>query len=132
MTATQPGSAARHVLWYWAPAVVFMAVIFAGSSISQLPGIPGGFSDKTAHAAEYAVLGLLLARALAGPLWLSIAFRPVAGAVLIAALYGVSDECHQLFVPGRNFEISDMIADATGASIGAGALWLLGIIRRIR
>ena len=109
-----------------------MAVIFAGSSFPQLPDIPGGFSDKTAHATEYAVLGVLLARALAGPRWLSITFPSVVAAVALAALYGVSDECHQLFVPGRDFEVRDMMADAAGASMATGALWLLGIIRRIR
>ena len=132
MTPSQPASTARRVFWYWAPAVLFMAVIFAGSSFPHLPDIPGGFSDKTAHVTEYAVLGLLLARALAGPRWLSITFPCVAGAVVVAALYGVSDECHQLFVPGREFDVHDMMADATGASIAAGALWVLGIIRRGR
>ncbi len=109
-----------------------MAVIFAGSSISRLPDIPGGFSDKSAHATEYAVLGLLLARALAGPAWLSISLPYVVGAIAIAAAYGVSDECHQLFVPGRDFDVRDMLADSVGASMGAGGLWLLGIIRRSR
>ncbi len=109
-----------------------MGAIFAVSSVSHLPAIPGGFSDKTAHASEYAVLGLLLARALAGPRWLSITFPYVAGAVVLAALYGVSDECHQLVVPGRDFDGRDMLADAAGASASAGGLWVLGIIRRNR
>lgn len=107
-----------------------MAVIFAGSSISKLPDIPGGFSDKTAHASEFAVLGLLMARALAGPRWLSIPFRVVLVAVVLVALYGVADEFHQLFVPGRDFDPRDMMADALGASASAGALWAWGIIRR--
>jgi VanZ family protein len=126
------GSRARYFLWYWAPAVLYMAVIFGGSSFPRLPDIPGGFSDKTAHAAEYAVLGVLLARALAGPGWLSLRFPSVVAATVLAALYGVSDECHQLFVPGRNFEVRDMMADAAGASVATGVLWLLGIIRRNR
>ncbi len=130
MNATAGGPRARHLLWYWAPVVVWMAAIFAVSSMSSLPDIPGGFSDKSAHASEYAVLGLLLARALAGPRWLSITFPPVAAAVVLATAYGVSDEWHQLFVPGRDFEVRDMMADAAGASVAAGGLWLLGIIRR--
>jgi VanZ family protein len=107
-----------------------MAVIFAGSSLSKLPDVPGGFSDRVAHACEYAVLGLVLARALGGPRWLSITLPPVVGAVVLAALYGVSDECHQLFVPGRQFDVHDMIADAFGASASTGVLWAWGIIRR--
>lgn len=130
MTPSQSASRAWYLLWYWAPVVLYMAIIFAGSSISNLPAIPGGFSDKTAHGSEYAVLGLLLARGLAGPRWLSITLPCVVGAVVLAALYGVFDEWHQLFVPGRDFDVRDMMADAAGASMSAGALWLWSIIRR--
>lgn len=106
-----------------------MAVIFVGSSI-QTPEIPGGFSDKTAHGSEYAVLGLLLARALAGPRWLSPSLPCALGAVILAALYGISDEYHQLFVPGRQYDVHDMLADAIGASMSAGGLWVWGMIKR--
>jgi VanZ family protein len=54
----------------------------------------------------------------------------VVGAVVLAALYGISDECHQLFVPGRQFDVRDMVADALRASACAGVLWAWGIIRR--
>lgn len=124
------GSPVRHVLWYWAPPVLYMAVIFAGSSFSQLPDIPGGFSDKTAHACEYAVLGVLFARALAGRRWLSPTLLCVVTAVCLTTLYGMSDEFHQLLVPGRDFDVRDMMADAFGASMSTGALWAWGIIRR--
>jgi VanZ family protein len=107
-----------------------MLLIFVGSSFSKLPEVPGGFSDKTLHAGEYAVLGVLFARGLAGPRWLSLTFPHVAGAVILAALYGVSDEFHQLFVFGRQFDVSDMMADGLGASLSTGALWAWGIIRR--
>ncbi len=127
--ARTPGPA-RHLLPYWLPVIIYMAVIFAGSSASHLPDIPGGFSDKVAHACEYAVLGLLVARALAGPRWLSIPLSVAAAAVVLCALYGVSDEYHQLFVPGRDFDPRDMMADALGASAAVGALWAWGIIRR--
>jgi VanZ family protein len=130
VTPTQPGSRARYLLWYWAPVVVFMAVIFVGSSISKLPDIPGGLSDKTAHGAEYAVLGLLLARGLAGPRRLSISLPYVIAAVVLASLYGVADEWHQRFVPGRDFDVRDVMADLAGASASTMALWAWGIIRR--
>jgi len=81
-------------------------------------------------AQPHAVLGLLMARGLAGPRWLSITIPYVVGAVVLAALYGVSDECHQLFVPGRQFDVRDMMANALGASVPTGALWAWGIIKR--
>ena len=107
-----------------------MAVIYAGSSVSHLPDLPSGVSDKMAHFSEYAVLGLLLARALAGPRWLSITLPYVAGALILAALYGASDEFHQWFVPGRDADLRDLAADALGACASTGALWAWGIIRR--
>ncbi len=118
------------MIWYWGPVALFMGVVFVGSSFSHLPQIPGGFSDKVAHACEYAVLAALVARGLAGARWLAVTWRPAAAAAILATLYGVSDEFHQLLVPGREFDVHDMLADGTGASAAAGILWLCGIIRR--
>ncbi|MGE5360296.1 MAG: VanZ family protein [Bacteroidales bacterium] len=120
----------RALLFYWGPVVLYMAVIYLGSSIHRLPELPSGVSDKMAHFSEYAVLCLLLARALAGPRWLAITFPYVAGAIALAALYGMSDELHQWFVPGRDADVRDLAADALGACSSAGALWAWGIIRR--
>jgi VanZ family protein len=107
-----------------------MAAIFAGSSLSKLPPIPGGFSDKVAHFTEYALFGLVLARAVAGPRWLSLPASLALLTVFVAMLYGVSDEIHQRFVPGRDFDPRDMVADTLGAAAAAVALWACGIIRR--
>jgi VanZ family protein len=51
-------------------------------------------------------------------------------AVALAALYGMSDEFHQSFVPHRDVELGDVIADTAGAFVSVGALWLWGIIKR--
>ncbi len=120
----------KSILWYWGPIIAYMAVIFIGSSFSKLPDIPMGFSDKVAHFSEYAVLALLVARGLAGPRWLSITFPYVLAAILVAGLYGMSDEFHQLFVPGRDCDIRDWAADTMGACTSVGTLWAWGIIRR--
>jgi VanZ family protein len=114
----------------WGPVVVYLAVIFVGSSFPKLPDLPGGLSDKVAHAAEYAVLGLLLTRALAGPRWLPTPVPYAVSAVALAGLYGLSDECHQLLVPGRDFDLMDLAADVAGATAAAVALSGWGIIRR--
>ena len=47
----------------------------------------------------------------------------------IASLYGVADEIHQYFVPGRACLFSDMMINAAGALFGAG-LVVLYLMRR--
>ena len=116
---------------------------------------------KTAHAAEYAVLGFLAAGACAGTAGSAGTSRSagmagslgvaesagtaessgVAGRTgngawrkfrkemflpwLIAALYAASDEIHQLFVPGRSGQLSDVILDSAGALAGVAAFTVL-------
>lgn len=77
---------------------------------------------KFAHAAEYALLGLLFTGTFYGygmegrKLWLT--------ASGFAVFYAVSDELHQLFVPGRSGQISDVILDSAGVAVGVA----LGIL----
>ena len=52
-------------------------------------------------------------------------------AVVVAVVYGISDEWHQHFVPGRTSDVLDLLADAVGASLSVVLLWACGIIRRI-
>ena len=100
----------------WLPVVLWAALIFAFSSIPSL-GTGLGTWDlvlrKLAHAAEYAVLGALLVRALRRPL-------PAWG---LAVLYAISDEVHQTFVAGRRGAPLDVLVDAAGAAVGIAA-WL--------
>ncbi len=63
---------------------------------------------KLAHFSEYAVFCLLL---LAGPL----CSKPVI-AVLLCGGYGLSDEFHQMFVPGRTPALHDVAIDLSGAA----------------
>ena len=107
-----------------------MALIFGLSSISIPPTLPGG-SDKGAHAILYAGLGTLLLRALAGGQFRRIAVRTLLTAIVLAAAYGVSDEIHQLFVPGRSYEIADMVADAAGAGVATIGVTLWGRMKHV-
>ena len=70
---------------------------------------------KGAHALVYAVLGVLLLGLLRGH---GLALRKAALlAVGLAALYAVSDELHQAFVPGRSAEVGDVLLDTLAASL---------------
>jgi len=84
-------------------------------------------ADKLFHLLEYAILGYLIARAAGNSanLQLSAHFRIFA--VFLAILYGLTDEFHQCFVPGREAEILDLLADGAGALLGQ--MLVKGLIR---
>ena len=108
--------------------LAYMAMLFGLSSLSTLPTPPGGFSFYDIHIAAYAGLGALTARATAKGVR-NLSWRAVLLAIVIATLYGVSDEYHQRFVPGRSFDVLDMVADMIGSVIGASAVGAWSIIR---
>jgi VanZ family protein len=113
----------------WLPVIAYMAMLFGFSASSKIPSPPGDLSYYHVHVAVYAGLGALTARATAGGLR-DVSWRAVAGAIVISSLYGVTDEYHQLFTPGRSFDVLDMAADAIGSVIGASAVGAWGTIRR--
>jgi VanZ family protein len=116
-----------NLLSLWAPVILHMAIIFGVSSLSK-PGRPGGLSDNSGHFIGYALLSLLLVRALAGGRVHGITWRVVLLAVLGATLYGASDELHQAFVPGRTPDPADIVVDALGASAGAAMCLLWRVV----
>lgn len=109
------------LLWRLAP-LAWMGLLFLLSSQSDISApfdIPDWLpADKFVHAGLYAVLAALLY--LAG---LSSIL-----AVVVAGLYGVTDEFHQMFVPGREPDLLDLLADLVGAVIG---VWLIRFLVRI-
>jgi hypothetical protein len=103
----------------WGPVLAWAALIFTLSSIPGLGTGLGGWDvvlRKLAHAAEYAVLGLLLVRAI-GNAWLAVA---------LGIAYAASDELHQHLVPGREGAVLDVLIDSVGVLAGVLA-W-----RRVR
>ena len=120
----------RSPFWLWGPVVLLMTSIFIASSIPDVGQLPGGMSDKSGHSIAYAVLAGLLLRAFAGGRLSGITWRAAAAAGLVAAMYGVSDELHQSFVPGRTADRADVLADSIGAAVAVTAGWLAGAARR--
>lgn len=101
-----------------------MGLIFYLSSRSQV-SVPLSFPgfDKLLHAIEYAVLGILLIRALdkENPKGDQVILKCLA--IIIAMLYGLSDEFHQGFVPGRCVDFFDWCADSFGVLLGVCILY---------
>jgi VanZ family protein len=109
----------------WVFVLAWMGLIFYLSSRSDLP-TPNGLSAEVeailGHLTVYAVLAVLIAYALADSGISTV--RRLISAFVFAVLYGVSDELHQSFVPGRDPDIFDLMVDGIGAFIGLIA-WIL-------
>jgi VanZ family protein len=133
---------------YWMPAIVWMAIIFLGStdmlsaehtsrflipflrwfdpqiSLAALDQIQFAIR-KLGHLTEYAILAMLLWRALRGGIrWqmkMSILFLV---AVLASAIFAASDEFHQSFVPSRTGSPNDVMIDICGALAGLAVCWM--------
>jgi len=110
---------------YWVPVCGYAGLIFYLSAQphpeTRLPFVIH-FSDKVLHVAEYAVLGALCYRALRGSGYDSWRQQAIPAAILLASLYGVTDEVHQAFVPFRDSSWLDWLADTVGAALGAAAM----------
>ncbi len=106
----------------WGPVLIFFILIFIGSSIPVQVKPP---VDKVLHILEYGLMGFLTARGVL----LSWNLPRAAGIAIgagMAASFGVFDEIHQYFVPGRTCSIYDATADLIGALIGATLFVMLG------
>jgi VanZ family protein len=137
------------------PAIVWMTLIFLGStdilsaehtsrflvpllrwldpqiSFATLNTIQFGIR-KLGHLTEYAILAMLLWRALRsgtrGQMKMSILFFVAA---LACAIFAASDEFHQSFVPSRTASPTDVMIDVCGALVGL-AICLMFTARRRR
>lgn len=109
------------------PAVAWMALIFVLSAQPDLPHPSQGWLDlllsSGAHVLLFGILAFLWRWALDGQT------HTLALALAITALYAVSDEIHQSFVPGRTPDLVDLVCDVLGAVLG---LWFWDVVRRFR
>ncbi|MBQ7101169.1 MAG: VanZ family protein [Clostridia bacterium] len=137
------------IVFGWAAVAACMGVIFSLShqpaeesaelSMTVMNGIFAVFAWLTefmgheafrtlAHGLEYCGLGALLFHA-----FLQTAGKPKPLACFaVAVTYAVSDEIHQIFIPGRAFQLSDIAVDATGAAAGiAVCVCIYKIVKKI-
>jgi len=116
----------RQDRFRFVPMILVMGTIFflshqPGDSLS-LPDIPN--IDKLLHAGIYGLLALTTLFAVGKE---SILIRPrqIGFLVLLfCLLYGISDEYHQSFIPGRMPSIWDICADTTGAGLVVLYWWV--------
>src|SRR6266567_2205218 len=131
-----------HFLKYWLPLLIWLSVIFVGSTdlmstehtsrfiVPILLWLKPGIAPETirsilfavrkcAHLSEYAVLALLFWRALRGGSAIHAKMSMLFGAVLLGcAVFAASDEFHQSFVKSRTPSARDVLLDVSGALMG--------------
>lgn len=97
------------------PLIAWCIFIFTVSSIPQTK-IPNllNYSDKIVHAGVFFILCWLAHVAMFFQPFVFIKKRALLFALLFVILFGISDEFHQMFTPGRTSEIWDLIADTAG------------------
>jgi VanZ family protein len=115
---------------YWIPAIGVASLIFYLSSLppSDLPSLNFPHADKWAHVFMYTLLSFSLGRALTAsrrfdPLP-ELVRRRLLFTVLATLIFGVFDEWRQSFVPGRQVEFADLLADFVGGLLGASLAFL--------
>src|SRR5512139_3747310 len=96
----------KRFLSLWLPVIVWLGIIFVGSSIGKIPRVGDetmdGLVHRAAHLLEFAVLGALLVRATSNGK--PVSKREIIITLIVIGLYGASDEFHQRFTPGRSSE----------------------------
>ncbi len=114
-------------LLFWIPSIIWAIIIFSISNKSgnELPSLKFGL-DKLAHIVVYSFLSYLLLFAYVNTSNQKY-LRKIYLAFLIAFLYGIFEEFHQLFVPGRFFSFADMYANLVGSIIGI-LIWHFDIL----
>jgi len=109
----------KKFVYYWLPVILYLSLIFYLSSLSRIEVVETLptfiLKDKLLHLLEYSILAILLYRLLNQ----YKKFQPIALvlAIILSTLYGLTDELHQLFVPGRFFSIQDLFADFIGSNV---------------
>ncbi len=134
--ATQPMHSERsfgHVfIRHWLPVIVWCGLIFFQSAFpppEQVPRWP--HFDKLLHFGAYGLLAALICRALnTAALFHGKPVRLITCGIVLTTLYGLSDEWHQSFVPGRSAELADLLADFAGALVGSTIC--VKLLRRFR
>lgn len=109
----------KNFLIYWFPIILYCLLIFIRSSYPSFKNAPElPYIDKMLHFVAYALLGALFLRAFKTSriknnlkLMLILSF-------VLSSLYGISDEIHQYFVPYRDADFMDVLADMLGGIMG--------------
>jgi VanZ family protein len=123
----------KPVLKYQVPPVLFAVLIYflaAIPNVHLIIQLPVG-ADKIVHAVLFFVLCWLMWRAFYYQHTLPVIRNSaILGAFIFCVIYGILDEYHDSFVPGRSADFFDVVADAGGALLFVAIASLRRLHRR--
>ena len=114
----------RSFVIYWFPFLGYAALIYWGSDSPvnvSIPFFEEFHIDKIIHALEFFIFAVLFIRVYPSVKNRMSYHEHIYAAVILTMIYGLSDELHQAFVPGREISVWDWTADSLGG-ISAGIL----------
>lgn len=98
-----------------------ISVVLSWLSVSVLPqslNLLNTLFRKSAHLTEYAVLAVCIYNSVEAANDRSWSRNAAFWALLASGTYSLTDEFHQLFVPGRHASLFDCAIDTSGALLG--------------
>lgn len=105
----------RKVLLVYTPLILYWIVLLFATSVPDNAIPTTGVSDKILHFMAYFVLGVLLNLTLAFQnKYKLLQNKSVIATLILGSMYGIFDEVHQYFIPGRSMELFDLMADFSG------------------
>lgn len=114
----------KGIPYFWL-AVAYAILILIVSSIPNLKTPELGFEnqDKLYHFIEYSIFSALLFFALLNSNKNFLRKNVLLISLLIGASFGILDELHQKFIPGRTADILDFTADFVGVALIQVCFW---------
>jgi VanZ family protein len=104
------------------PLIIYWIILLIATSIptDDFPRVLLTVGDKLKHFIAYFILGGYLTVAFSVQEKIPLLRKHfILGAILTATIYGLVDEIHQAFIPGRFYELLDWVADIIGACVGS-------------
>ena len=116
-------------LYRFMPVVCFLIAIHWVSSFQLSPGTTLVFPDYFFHFSEFAALGFLMLRMIHP--WDSYVKQSPSStiaAIILSIIFACLDEFHQMFVPGRDASLLDLLSDTLGIITGVSiCTWIIKV-----
>ena len=108
------------------PLIIYWFLLLVATSLPAQDLPKTGVSDKIEHFSAYLILAVLLNFTLMFQnRFPKLKKKAWLYTLIIILTYAGLDEIHQLFIPGRDCDILDWLADASGVMLGLGFVKIL-------